>query len=185
MEVRAPLGAAPRGRSAGSPLPPCFLLLVPGGCHEKQSIQMAILLVIVVGLVFVIAFASQYLQHRSTSTRDGVERTASRTRSCFPEPWAWSPGRPASPAYEWKVPGTLDFWFENDTAAPVEMGLKDKSCKCTRVEVRVVPREWKSLPTACSMAVLSAGPLPLLGSRLPSAAWGGRPRSPPLNEAVG
>jgi len=88
----------------------------------------------------VIAFASQYLQNR-VSTRGPVPPVSAGEPTEVPakrDPG--HPGRPAQPGLRGKVPGTLDFWFENDTAAPVEMGLRDKSCKCTRVEVRVVPR---------------------------------------------
>ncbi len=39
--------------------------------------------------------------------------------------------------------GHQDFWFQNDTGRPVPIGLIEKSCKCTDVEVTIAPESWR------------------------------------------
>jgi hypothetical protein len=39
--------------------------------------------------------------------------------------------------------GLVDFWFQNDNAQEVPVGLNSKSCQCTQVEVTVLPESWQ------------------------------------------
>jgi hypothetical protein len=41
------------------------------------------------------------------------------------------------------VEGHHDFWFTNRTASPVEVFLKEQSCKCTKVQIAVLPDDLK------------------------------------------
>jgi hypothetical protein len=53
------------------------------------------------------------------------------------------------PEYELNSTSVFDFWFRNNNAFPVEMGLEKKSCKCTRVEALVLTEDEDSaLPEA-------------------------------------
>jgi hypothetical protein len=52
-----------------------------------------------------------------------------------------------------------DFWFCNDSGYAVPVGLNSKSCKCTDVELSIVPEEWKSRLLAVTAArVLQRAP---------------------------
>jgi hypothetical protein len=40
--------------------------------------------------------------------------------------------------------GHQDYWFDNDSGKPVQVGLIGKSCTCANVEVSVVSESWRS-----------------------------------------
>jgi hypothetical protein len=47
---------------------------------------------------------------------------------------------------EWGTKGHHDFWYTNDTGKTVQVGLIRRSCKCSHVEIAVLPEErWKAL----------------------------------------
>ena len=61
--------------------------------------------------------------------------------------------------------GHVDFWFYNPHAATVQLGLDRTSCRCGRVDVRVLPEEqrsWVPRAAVALMGVGSSGPLQLL-----------------------
>jgi hypothetical protein len=47
---------------------------------------------------------------------------------------------------EVSVEGHHEFWFENATNAPVQVWLNHKNCKCTKVELALLPEELKGAP---------------------------------------
>jgi hypothetical protein len=58
-------------------------------------------------------------------------------------------GAPERPAVtEVSVEGHHEFWFENPTNGPVQVWLYHKNCKCTKVELAVLPDELKGLSKA-------------------------------------
>lgn len=59
----------------------------------------------------------------------------------------WPPTDPSKPdaaaVSEWHVEGHHVFWFDTKSDSPVRVGLYNKNCKCTRVEVTVLPDDLK------------------------------------------
>ena len=44
------------------------------------------------------------------------------------------------------TPKSHDFWFKNDNAAPLPVGVFSKTCQCTHVELFIAPADWKDVP---------------------------------------
>lgn len=109
----------------------------------KSLSQIVLAIVAVVGLVAGITFVKQYQVGGSEPTPvPSVSKTlssAAEVQLTFPTTiWKWNP--PADGQFEQRGPrGWRDFWFQNDNAVPVELGLKSKSCKCSDVSVCVLP----------------------------------------------
>jgi hypothetical protein len=101
----------------------------------KQS-QWIVAAVLLAGLVFLVTFAMNYLGSRPAAPQ--VTQGAAQRELKFY--WKAVPG----PAYaaieaEEKAPGHQDFWFLNENKEPVKVGLRRKGCKCTAVELFVLP----------------------------------------------
>jgi hypothetical protein len=64
------------------------------------------------------------------------------------------------PEYELHGAGKYEFWFQNPNSEAIELGLKSKSCKCSKIEIiGLTPEEAKTirqrLPTAAIAQVLA------------------------------
>jgi hypothetical protein len=114
--------------------------------------QLLILAVVLVVLVFVVTFASQYLG-------SGVQETPAPlpgpvgTHLSFPEGKVYPPlkenDEPEFVLVQEQNPGFRDFWFENISGQPLQLGLSRAGCTCSKVEVCVLPEEeWKKRPAA-------------------------------------
>jgi hypothetical protein len=121
----------------------------------KYISQIVLAIVAVVGLVGGITFLKQYQVspddqpiNRPTNAPEGQKLTEVKLN--FPETkYAWKV--PGDGQFEQRTSGKKDFWFQNDNAVPVKLGLKSKSCKCSEVLVAVVPpAEAKSYHSAAN-----------------------------------
>ena len=109
----------------------------------KYLSQIVLAIVAVVGLVAGITFLKQYQLGgggegfvKPTNQTGGPKLTELKLN--FPmTKWAWK--SPADGQFEQRTAGFKDFWFQNDNAVPVKLGLKYKSCKCSDVSVGVLP----------------------------------------------
>src|SRR5262249_37214965 len=64
--------------------------------------------------------------------------------------------------------GHWDFWFDNRKEQPVELGLKAKNCKCTKLEVCVLPSEQVKL---YRQRLLAEDALPILRAHAGALDW--------------
>lgn len=104
----------------------------------KLAQWMAVLLLAL--MVGGITFVSVYL---GSGTRDGSDRlpleeqpTLSFPIKAFPQE-----GEPAL-VTEVRQPGHQDFWFDNDSGQDLAVGLNEKGCTCSEVEIAVAPSSW-------------------------------------------
>src|SRR5262245_3231355 len=116
--------------------------------------QMAILSVVVVALVFLVTYAAVYLGEGSKPGGSVLPGPPTKVALKLDET-VYGPGDAnaqdpdrkdkRAPIVERNKPGHHDFWFENDSGAPVKVGLVERNCKCAQVEIGVLPEEkWKS-----------------------------------------
>src|SRR5438034_6767055 len=109
---------------------------------KNKFVQLAALLVVGVGVVFGVTFTSQF------TGSGGKEKEKQEKKE--PEPpirfdlSVADAHRPGGPECELHMPYVYDFWFENVNSRPVKIGVRDTTCKCTKVEVGSLPKEWKS-----------------------------------------
>src|SRR5262249_50206569 len=114
-----------------------------------KSKQWVILILVVAGAVFAVTFVSQLIPGRRTGTGPDTPTRLSNSKAklYFPISGArWdNPGEASEggKAVEVERAGSYAFWFQNDQPEPVQVGLQEKSCKCTRVEVAILPSAWK------------------------------------------
>jgi len=124
----------------------------------KSNKQVLVLLIVVAAGVFLLSFLSQLSPSRVTPETDIPAPTQEKlARLNFPfteAPW----GSDHAPDFELLVPGSYAFWFENDQEWPVQFGLITKSCKCTHVDVCLLPRE-QAVRTLAAAAVLQTASL--------------------------
>jgi hypothetical protein len=117
----------------------------------KQS-QWAIAAIVLAALVFVVTFAMNYLGGRQAVVKR-IETSAGGGEIRF----FWNEA-PIGVMHggldgEEKLAGSFDFWFHNDQSAPVQVGVERTSCKCTAIELFVLP-EVASRQLACEAATL-------------------------------
>lgn len=105
--------------------------------------QMVILAVVVVGLVFVVTIATQYLG--GSNKQRTLPPGPTGTHLVFAEREFPPPAKPGEPdatnVQEWKKPGHQDYWFTNESGGPLQVGLSLQGCTCSKVEICVLPRE--------------------------------------------
>lgn len=79
--------------------------------------------------------------------------------------------------------GSHDFWFINESGQDVPVGLLDKSCKCTEVELTIAPDSWKPRLFATAAArILQRAPQTLMDWTVWSATYQPDQVCPPLPE---
>lgn len=110
----------------------------------KPVSQIVLAIAAVVALVAGITFVKQYQVGDGSAaqvTATNPAKTAGASAEVklnFPvTKWEWNP--PADGQFEQRSKGSRDFWFQNDNAVPVELGLKSKSCKCSEASVCILP----------------------------------------------
>src|SRR2546421_13038440 len=102
----------------------------------KWLSQTVVPLVVVVGLVFLIAFISQYKPSEPgvapgpKLTKQTTGQQASIEHLKFPETTVLTPMD-----IELGTQGHFEFWFQNPNSVPVEVGIQEKSCTCTNVDI--------------------------------------------------
>ncbi len=111
------------------------------------------LLAVVTVIVFGITFAMSYLP---AMRGGGPKKSASRAILTFADsetryPPA-EPGVAALPAEVEYGTASHDFWFQNNNPQDLPVGLFEKSCQCTSVELLVAPKEWKNVPEPAKRA---------------------------------
>jgi hypothetical protein len=110
-------------------------------------------------MVFVITFALNYVGNARTPDTNVKERDD--LQLTFPVTQA-PPGQMAALGTEVNKPDWYDYWFRNDNDRAVRVGLRSKNCKCSSVELYLLPADWQSrLPAgfdAANAAALGAGP---------------------------
>jgi hypothetical protein len=110
----------------------------------KTTSQILLAIVAVIALVAGITFVKQYqvdpgiAAPASPTSHSAAGKQAGEVKLHFPTTiWEWKPA--ADGQFEQRSKGFRDFWFQNDNAVPVELGLKSKSCKCASVSVCILP----------------------------------------------
>lgn len=109
--------------------------------------QLIILSMVVVALVFLATVAMQYV---GGGRRDNTPPPPGPVvHLFFPMTSVPMTSVETTPIQESHKEGHHDFWFENRTNGDVQLGLTSMNkCKCSRVEVCVLPAErWKGLET--------------------------------------
>ena len=43
---------------------------------------------------------------------------------------------------------THDFWFKNENAQDLPVGVNNKTCQCTSVQLWIAPKDWTEAPAA-------------------------------------
>jgi hypothetical protein len=119
----------------------------------KQS-QWAIAAIVLAALVFVVTFAMNYLGGQRQSATP-LEKLGGGELRFF---WRNAPLREhAVIEAEEKSAGSYDFWFRNDNLVPVQVGLERMSCKCSAVELFLLPDQAPRLLAAQAIALLGSG----------------------------
>jgi hypothetical protein len=121
----------------------------------KQS-QWAIAAIVLAALVFIVTFAMNYL---GSGTQDTIAIDAGPAGGELNFFWKNAPSEHDGIQAEEKSAGSYDFWFRNDGANPVQVGLEQKGCKCTSVQLFVLPTEKSLLPVSEAAALLGSGSL--------------------------
>jgi hypothetical protein len=114
-----------------------------------KPVQWIGLLVVVAGIVFGVTFAASSLPGRKSSgpkVAPQARLTFADPVTTFPTPPAEAKDLPAPAECEVGQPQAHDFWFKNENAQDLPLGLFDKTCQCTNVYVFVAPAEWKDVP---------------------------------------
>ena len=141
----------------------------------KQS-QWALAAVVLAAMVFIVTFAMNYLGEGGKSSSPLVSRQPRREINFFwrkiPEFDPLAPPKPAQGdiskrmvesdmskrliEYEMHAPGHQDFWFRNDNAEAVVLGLQKKGCKCTNVELCYLPESEPRRVLADAVGLIGA-----------------------------
>jgi hypothetical protein len=133
-----------------------------------KSNQTTILLCALIAVVFGVTFASQWVSDGKDGKKIGsVLPVLDDSRAARLE---IPPQTPADNLLVEMHPATggFDFWFRNKNDTPIELALHERSCKCARVEVRLLTREEEqeirngARYGATQMLMGSAGTLPLM-----------------------
>ena len=122
----------------------------------KQS-QWAIAAFVLAALVFIVTFAMNFLGSGKQDTIAIDSRPGGGELTFF---WKNAPiGQHNGIEAEEKSAGSYDFWFRNDGATPVRVGVEQKSCKCTSVQMFLLPSDKTVLLVHEAVALLGSGSL--------------------------
>jgi hypothetical protein len=127
--------------------------------------QIGLAIVAIVGLVAGITYVSQILPEGRTPVSPGTAADTKATDLIFPvRKVEWDP--PSAGEVEQETRGYHDFWFQNEAAAPVELGLHSKSCKCSDVTVCLLSPDQavriQLVAPFCAVSQIVAGQLGIL-----------------------
>lgn len=141
-----------------------------------KALQNLLTLVLVVGLVFGVAYVWQkYFVGKTDPAQAPTTATAGMVGNVlalsFPDPIAEWPG--VSGQTEIGTTGHYDFWFSNPHASPMKLGVEHQSCKCSKLEVASFPSDkreryhrWQVASGAGQILEGQRGLLPLLAQTL-------------------
>ena len=108
---------------------------------KKSLVPLAVLVVALVGVAVVATFTPQFIgSARSEKANEPTRRTESPIR--FAQTVA-DANRIGGPVCELYRTYHYAFWFENTASTPVQLGVRNTSCYCAKVEVGTLPKEWK------------------------------------------
>jgi hypothetical protein len=120
-----------------------------------KTAQWIVLLVVVTAMVFGITFAVSSLPGRKSSG----PKTAPQARLTFADPEtkypAWPQPKPGDPPQQGEpLPAECelgqslahDFWFKNENAQDLPIGVFWKTCQCTSIELWIAPKDWSDVP---------------------------------------
>lgn len=107
----------------------------------RSVLQIVLVLGVIVASIFGITFVNQYKVTKEDEGKGGVgPNKGPEMNLIFPvKKVEWDPE--SAGEREGHREGYLDFWFESRKNLPVELGLYFKNCKCTKLEVCVLPKE--------------------------------------------
>lgn len=114
-----------------------------------KTAQWVAVLGVSAAIVFGLTFAATYLGRGGT----GKAKTASAAPQAE---LTWADNVTNYPADSLKGPaaceighgGTADFWFKNENAQTLPIGVRSKTCQCTSVELWIAPKDRKDVPEA-------------------------------------
>ena len=109
----------------------------------KQT-QWVIGLCVAAVMVFGIAFAVNWLPARTRSRPPKPD--APEARLTFADAVTNFPTSGPPAACEVGHAQSHDFWFKNENAQDVPVGVFSKSCQCTSVQLAIAPKDWKDVP---------------------------------------
>ena len=115
-----------------------------------KTAQWIVLLVVLTAMVFGITFAVSSLPGRKSSGPKSVPQirlTFADPVTQFPTPDPAKPSEVVPPVEcELGQSQTHDFWFKNENAQDVPVGIFSKTCQCTSVELWLAPKDWTDVP---------------------------------------
>lgn len=139
--------------------------------------QLAVVLILLMSLIFVLAFVSEYMgsaPEDDKSIGNAGEKKPKNysggklvfTFTSYPE-FSLDSKLRASNQGEFYKEGHQDFWFINPTDKPVQVGLDEQNCTCSTVGIAIAPESWKEKLEAVGEEPLRAkekGFMPMLVS---------------------
>ncbi len=112
--------------------------------------QWIVLLAVLTAMVFGITFAVSSLPGRKSGGQKSVPQirlTFADAETRFPATDPTRPGQAPRPAEcELGQSQGHDFWFKNENAQDLPVGVFSKTCQCTSVELWVAPKDWTDVP---------------------------------------
>jgi hypothetical protein len=109
-----------------------------------KTSQWIIALLVLTAMVFVITFAMNYTTGTSQPQND-LPGSGDSSPYLFMDNPKHPPENEPPMEHELGQPGYEDYWFINDKDKPVTTGLNGFSCStCSRLEVFLMPPEWKA-----------------------------------------
>ncbi len=109
-----------------------------------------VLLVVVTARVFGLAFVVSSSAGGKNSTPKSAAQaklTFADSATRFPAPDPAKPGEEPPPAVcELGHSEAHDFWFMNENAQALPVGVFSKTCQCTTVELWIAPKDWSDVP---------------------------------------
>lgn len=112
--------------------------------------QWIVLLAVLTAMVFGITFAVSSLPGRKSGGQKSVPQlrlTFADADTRFPPADPARPGQAPRPAEcELGQSQAHDFWFKNENAQDVPVGVFSQTCQCTSVELWLAPRDWTDVP---------------------------------------
>jgi hypothetical protein len=143
--------------------------------------QWLLALVVLVVMVFLITFAMNYVGDSGDNKSGGNDpkQPPSYARLKFTDRKHPPEGGAPYEYQEFRQPGSHDFWFENDNAEPVKVGVEAKNCTCAGVELFVVPESerWKERQKQVAKAAAEQMGTAPVGVGLPNLLVAALPRA--------
>jgi hypothetical protein len=113
-----------------------------------------VLTAVVVLMVFAVTFAVNFLPALNKKAPKGpppqARLTIADNITTFPALPPQEAGQPPPPPAECEVgqSQTHDFWFKNENAQDLPVGVNHKTCQCTSVQIWIAPKDWTEVPPA-------------------------------------